>query len=239
MGGLVLSQAVNLYNNGSFNGNSVFNLSGLNSSFNSVVAVGILTTDGAGGLTSNSVFDENNAGQILTQQSLAGNYNVQSSGQGTITLTSSSSPASSFVLYTITSNKAFLLDVSSGNALSGLLEPQIAGNAGVFSPATIQGSFVTGTTSTENSSATNLSGVLSLDGSSSITGTQDQTTPSGNTANQPFSATYTVSSNGRGTMTVTSPAATSRVLYVINGSKFAAIGVDNGDTASTVVESER
>jgi hypothetical protein len=238
-GGLALSQAVNIYNNGSFNGKSVFNLTGVNSALDSVVAVGLMLTDGAGNLSSGSVFDENNAGQILSQQTLTGTYSVQSNGLGTISFTSATSPASSFVLYTVTSNKAFLLDTSSSSALSGLLEPQVSGNVGTFSPATIQGSFVTGTTATTNSAAANLSGVLSLDGSANVTGIQDQTTPSGNTPGQAFTATYTVSSNGRGTMSVTSPAATSRVLYVINGSKFATIGVDSGDTTSTVIESER
>lgn len=239
IGGLVVSQAVNIYNNGSFNGNSVFNLTGLNSSAASVVAVGLLSTDGAGNLTSTSVFDENNAGTILLQQSLAGTYAIQSNGTGTISITSASSPASSFVLYAITTNKAFLLDTSGSSALTGLLEPQVKGNSGTFNAATIQGAFVTGTTNNTNAGATNISGVLSLDGTSNITGTQDQSTPSGNTSMQAVTATYTVSSTGRGTMSVTSPAANSRVLYVINGSKFATIGIDNGDANSTVIESER
>jgi hypothetical protein len=239
IGGLVVSQAVDIYDNGSFDGNSVFSLTGLNSSSASVVAVGSLSTDGAGNLTSTSVFDENNAGTILSQQSLAGTYAVQANGTGTISFTSSSNPASSFVLYTVTSNKAFLLDTSSSSALTGLLEPQVQGNTGTFTAATIQGSFVTATTNNTNAAATNISGALSLDGSANITGTQDQSTPSGNTSMQSVAASYTVSSNGRGTMSVTSPAATSRVLYVINGSKFATIGIDSGDTNSTVIESER
>ncbi len=201
--------------------------------------MGLLSTDGAGNLTSTSVFDENNAGTILSQQSLAGTYAVQANGTGTISFTSSSSPASSFVLYTITTNKAFLLDTSSSNALTGLLEPQVKGNSGTFSAATIQGSFVTATTNNTNSAAPNVSGALTLDGSANITGTQDQSTPSGNTSGQAVAATYTVSSTGRGTMSVTSPSATSRVMYVINGSKFATIGVDSGDANSTVIESER
>ena len=98
---------------------------------------------------------------------------------------------------------------------------------------------MTATTNNTNAAATNISGALSLDGSANITGTQDQSTPSGNTSMQSVAASYTVSSNGRGTMSVTSPAATSRVLYVINGSKFATIGIDSGDTNSTVIESER
>jgi hypothetical protein len=73
------------------------------------------------------------------------------------------------------------------------------------------------------SGASTLSGMFTGDGSSSITGIEDQTTPSGNTSNQAFAATYTVASNGRGTISVTAPAAISRVLYVLNGSKFVTI----------------
>jgi hypothetical protein len=98
---------------------------------------------------------------------------------------------------------------------------------------------VTGTTSTSITSATNISGVLTLDGSSSISGKQDQSTQSGNTSGQTVAASYTVSSNGRGTETVTSPSAANRVLYVVNGSKFVTIDVDSANTAATVIESER
>jgi hypothetical protein len=237
--GVVLSQTVNAYSNASFKGNSVFNLTGLDPALASLVAVGILSTDGNGAVTSASMFDENNAGQIVSQQALAGTYSIATNGVGTISFTSSSAPAASFALYSITDNKAFLVDISSSNALSGLLEPQVTGFGGSFSPATIQGTFVTGTTAAATAGATNLSGVLAVDGSSGITGTQDQSSPSGNASMQSLAATYTVASNGRGTMSVTAPSATSRVLYVINGSKFATIGVDNADTNATVIESER
>lgn len=239
IGGLVIGQTPDIYDDTALSGNSVFNLTGLNASSASVVSVGLLSTDGNGGINSSSVFDENNAGTIVSQQPLAGNYSVQANGTGTLSFTSASSPASAFVLYTVTTNKAFLLDTSSSNALSGLLEPQVAGSSGSFSPATIQGSFVTATTNNTNPGATNLSGVLSLDGSSSLTGTQDESTSSGNSSMLPVVATYSVTSNGRGTLTVTSPSAASRVMYVINGSKFATIGVDSGDANSTVIESER
>jgi hypothetical protein len=239
VGGLVIGQGTMAFSNSTLNGNGVFNLTGLNAAPSSVVAAGILSTDGSGNLTSSSIFDENNAGTIVSQQALAGTYAMAANGMGTISLTSGSPPASSFVLYAVTANKGFLLDVSSSDALFGFLEPQVAGNAGTFSAATIQGSFVTGTTSTSITSATNISGVLTLDGSSSISGKQDQSTQSGNTSGQTVAASYTVSSNGRGTETVTSPSAANRVLYVVNGSKFVTIDVDSANTAATVIESER
>lgn len=239
VGGIVIGQAVTPFSNSTFNGNAVFNLIGFNSTPASVVALGILGTDGSGNLTSGSMFDENNAGAVVAQQALAGTYNIATTGMGTVTVTSANPPASSFVIYAVTTNKGFLLDVSSSNALFGFIEPQIAGNGGTFSPATIQGTFVTGTTTDAITSATNISGVLSLDGSSSITGTQDESTPTMNTSMQSVAASYAVSTNGRGTEAVSSPAASNRVLYVVNGSKFITIGVDAGDTAATVIESER
>lgn len=239
VGGLVLSQAIQVYDNTTFNGNSVFNLTGAASSSASVAAAGILATDGAGNVTSSSIFDENNAGTLVSQQSLIGTYTVSSAGTGTISFTSSSSPASSFALYAVTNNKAFLVDTSSTNALAGIVEPQVVGPSGSFSAATIQGSFVTTTAATASAAAVNISGVLSLDGSANITGMQDQSSQSGNTTGQPFTATYTVTANGRGTMSVTAPSSVSRVLYVINGSKFVTIDADSGNANPTVIESER
>ncbi|HKS72720.1 MAG TPA: hypothetical protein VJQ82_05945, partial [Terriglobales bacterium] len=238
-GGLVLSQAIQVYDNTTFNGNSVFNLTGAPSSSASVAAAGILATDGAGNVTSSSIFDENNAGTLVSQQSLIGTYSISSAGTGTVSFTSSSSPASSFALYAVTNNKAFLVDTSSTNALAGIVEPQVVGPSGSFSPATIQGSFVTTTAATASAAAVNISGVLSLDGSANITGMQDQSSLSGNITGQPFTATYAVMANGRGTMSVTAPSSVSRVLYVINGSKFVTIDAESGNANPTVIESER
>jgi hypothetical protein len=231
LGGLVLSQdTTTSFSNASFTGHTVFSLTGEESSVSNVAAVGILNPDGAGAIATTSMVDENNAGLIISQQTLSGTYTMGSNGRGTISL-SGSVPATSFAVYAITKNKAFLLDIASTAVLSGFLEPQAA-NLG---PSTIQGVFVTGSVP----SASNIAGISTLDGVSSFTGVQDESTPSANIPGEVVNGSYTVASNGRGTMTLTSPATTNRVLYIINNSEFKAIGVDNGDLKSTLVVSQR
>jgi hypothetical protein len=243
LGGLALAQDTTLaLGNASLKGSAVFNLTGLEeSSLSNVVAVGLLNTDGAGALVSGGMFDENNAGTIISQQPLSGTYNIASNGRGTISLAGSplgagSQQATSFVAYVATQNRAVLLDVTSQAALSGFLEPQIGAN---LDATTIQGVFVTGTTATANTGATNITGVLTMNGSNALTGSQDESTPLANTPGEIVAGTYTVASNGRGTMSLTSPTTANRVFYIVNNSKFEAIGVDSGDLKSTVIASQR
>ena len=241
--GLALAQdTTTALGNGSLNGSAVFNLTGLEgASLSNVVAVGLLETDGAGALVSGSMFDENNAGTIISQQALSGTYTIAANGRGTISLTGTplgagNQQAASFVAYVVAKNRAFLLDTTSPAALSGFLEPQSGATLG---PTTIQGVFVTGTTATANTGATNITGVLTMNGSNSLTGSQDESTPLNNFPGEIVAGTYTVAANGRGTMSFTSPATTNRVFYIINSSKFEAVGVDSGDLKSTVVASQR
>jgi hypothetical protein len=239
LGGLGLSQVPGAYSSASFTGNGVFKLTGLDgTTLSNVVAVGLLNFDGVAKLASGSMFDANNAGQIISQPALSGSYSMAGNGRGTLTLTGAA-PMTAFVMYAITKNDAFLLDVASSAALSGMVEPQASTS---FGPTSIQGVFVPGTTTTANTKAANVTGLLNMDGVSALTGTQDESTPLANTPNESVTGTYTVGTNGRGTMnlTITAPSSTTnRVFYIINNSKFEAIGVDPGDTTSTVIASLR
>jgi hypothetical protein len=220
LSGLVVSQDTSIsFTNASFQGNAVFNLTGLEeSTLSNVVAVGILKADGAGAIGNGSMFDENNAGLIISQQALSGSYSIGADGRGTVTF-SGTAPAASFAMYSVTKNRAFVLDVAS--------------------PAALAGVFVTGTTATANTGAANITGILTMDGISAFAGDQDESTPSSSFAAEAVAGSYRVASNGRGTMTLTSPGTTNRVFYVVNNSKFNAIGVDSGDVKSTLVASQR
>jgi hypothetical protein len=237
LSGLVVSQDTSIsFSNASFQGNAVFNLTGLEeSTLSNVVAVGILKADGAGAIGNGSMFDENNAGLIISQQALSGSYSIGADGRGTVTF-SGTAPAASFAMYSVTKNRAFVLDVASPAALAGVLEPQVGTN---FGPSAIQGVFVTGTTATANTGAANITGILTMDGISAFAGNQDESTPSSNFAAEAVAGSYRVAFNGRGSMTLTSPGTTNRVFYVVNNSKFNAIGVDSGDVKSTLVASQR
>ena len=222
------------YSNSSLNSATVFNMDGLQSN-GSVVAVGEITPAN-GPLT--GLFDENNAGSITASAALSGSYSISTNGRGTMTFTGSS-PAPSFVLYMITLNAGLMLDMSSTNVLSGNLEPQSTGAGGVFSAATLQGTFIEGTSTTADVNAVNLSGVLQIDGVSKLNGTEDESTSSGNSLGQVVSGTYTVASTGRGTVTLSSPSAQNLVFYIVSNGRFLGIDVDATNTDAAVIAAVR
>src|SRR5581483_7663733 len=134
----------NTYTNAILNGTGIFNLTGLQAA-GSVVAVGEITGNGTAG-TLSGMFDENNAGAISPAgQALSGTYAVSSTGRGTMSLTCPNPPASSLVIYAFAQDAAYLLDMSSANALSGSMQQQSSGPSGVFRPSSLQGTWFYGT----------------------------------------------------------------------------------------------
>jgi len=218
------------FNNSTLSGTGVFELTGVDSTgaFTDVAA-GLATADGSGNVS--GVFDENNGGSVSSNSSYIGAYSASGSGRYTITLLNDS-----FVLYAVTSNKGFLIDQSS-SVLSGFMEPQ--GNS-PFTSSSIQGTFVAITVTVANTQAEDIVAALSLTASNgSVSGTQDETNASSQNPNQMVMGSYTVSSNGRGTLSFTAPSSKTRTIYIIGNSKFVAVGTDAGDQNSTVITAER
>lgn len=219
--GVAESQDTNqLYDSTTFKGVSVFYLTGSasnNLTFGRVFG-GLAITDGSGGIT--GFFDQDDGGVITSNAQIANQYTATGSGRyifpvGTI----------SFVMYAITANKGFLLDQGqpTNAVLSGILEPQTTNpiNAG-----TINGTFVQIAQQVSSAGAQDTVAALMLNsGTGAVSGTQDET-DGGENPNQTVAGSYSVSSNGRGTFNLTSPATSSGVLYVIGQSKFIVIPAD-------------
>jgi hypothetical protein len=222
------------YSNSSFNSPTVFDLNGRSGS-GSVAAVGEINPTNN---TFSGTFDENNAGTITSSAALSGSFSIAANGRGTFTVTGGS-PATSFVVYMINVNAGLVLDISSASVLSGNLEPQSTGAGGVFTAATLQGTFIEGTTTAADPLATNLSGVLSIDGVSAITGTQDTSTSTVNSMGQTVAGTYTVASSGRGTITLTSPSAQQLAFYIVTNGKIVAIDIGSGAAHPDVIVAAR
>ncbi|GAC1513154.1 MAG: hypothetical protein NVS1B11_24850 [Terriglobales bacterium] len=230
--GVAINQNVSqAFTNAAFNGSSVFYLTGADSTgaFSNVV-MGVANTDGNGNIT--GTFDENNAGSITGNTSFTGTYSATGNGRYTATLFSTP-----VIIYAVTANKGFVQDQSSPSVTNGLLEPQ---RNSPFSAASIGGTFVAGTLNVATSAAQDIEAALSLNSTAgTISGTQDET-DGGQNANQALTGTYTVTANGRGTLTLSSPSgAPGRVIYVINNSKFVAMGVDATDKNSAIFAAER
>jgi hypothetical protein len=225
--GVAESQDPNqLYDSTTFKGVSVFYVTGVGSNTaQGRVFGGLATTDGAGNVSGS--FDQNDAGVISSNVSYTGTYTAAGSGRYTISI-----GGVPFVMYAITVNKGFLLDQSSPAVLSGILEPQ---TTNPISAGTIGGTFVQTAQQVSTAAAQDTVAALSLNSSQGkISGTQDETDGTEN-PNQTVVGSYTVSSNGRGTFDLTSPATSTGVLYVIGQSKFIVIPVDPGNTSPQIL----
>jgi len=215
--GRVSQQSGGPFSVASLNGNAVFRLSGFTTASQPQAEIigGIVTADGKGNL--NGVFDQNiqESQGVLLNQPLMGSYTVTMNGRGTFNFQNES-----LTMYMVGPNTAFLLQPPPTNLQMGTLEAQ-TGSA--FSDASVSGNFYFGT---EDYFHGCQSGVTTADGAGNLSGTVDLGTPTAGTSGllgQVFTATYSMGSNGRGTMIVTSMQNRPYVLYMLSLTSFVAI----------------
>jgi Putative Ig domain len=133
------------------------------------------------------------------------------------------------IFYVINTNTALCILQNVSAPVLGFFEPQ---SSGPFSALTIKGTFVDGTATPKASTVQDYSGVVTLDGTMSVTGTQDTSTSVNNTSGQVVTGTYTGLSTtvGNGTYTLTSPATFTGAFFIVSPTKFVMITTTAGDT---------
>ncbi len=232
LNGVVVQQQVPTggFTNASLNGNLVIALTGhsMCGSLSGVpkAVVGLLTTNGSGGLS--LTYDENFCRAPNSVTDAPGSYSIASNGRASITI-----GGYSLVGYLVNSNQVFL-SVSDSNVLFGVGERQTATS---FTNASLNGPYAGLATNPVGFGVTVFSGEFSANGAAptgTMTGTEDIGTPSGPRSGVTFNSTYSVSSSpthGRGTMTVTSGTGGNIVLYMISPSKFVAISQNDPNPA--------
>ena len=237
VGGFAETQTGSPFSIGSFNGVSVFQMTGEGTSPD--VWVGRFSWDGAGNVT--VVFDRNSGGKIQIFGVYTGAYDVEVNGRGTLNLIDSSGRKALWYMYATAPNSALLMDGASTNAGLGELKLQLA--TPPFDNSDIVGNYLFASGEPADSSVTLYSGTAYFDGSSSnngrgnVSGTEDESTAFTLLPNQPVLGTYSVSTsanNGRGTILLTSPSNSSYVLWLISSREFVAINVDASNTEPTV-----
>jgi opacity protein-like surface antigen len=126
-----------------------------------------------------------------------------------------------------------------GGPIAGHLDPQTPSS---FTAATINGTLVEGTSGPAVSADRDFSGFLTFNGSVSpatIAGVQDESTSSANTSAETVTGTYvlsaTGSTDGSGTATLTSPAASTGAFYIVSPTKVVMITTTAGDTNPVLV----
>lgn len=188
---------------------------------NSSVFAGLLSSasgDGSASLT----FDQNAGGTVTTLNSASGNYQVLPIGRVGFTNLGSRLAAA----YLIGQNQGFIIGSDSA-ATYGLLEQQ--SNA-PFSLSSVQGSYVLSAPDESDTQAVNMTGQVTSAGGGNFVGTLDEFIPPDTPSTAiPFSANYTVATDGRGNMTPILIAGfpTNLVFYVVSPSNVRAISLDS------------
>lgn len=194
--GTILSQASTSFDNTALNSPAVFYELGINSAApsRSLAGIGLMTPDGKGGLT----FNTDSSTSAFAPFSAT--YSVLSTGRVTVSATQAN-PA--WVLYLVNKNQAFLLDTSGsyGSAGFGFVEPQAATPTGGFATSSLSGTFSAGTIAPSISANVNATGLITLDGAGNFSESAALSNTSGLFVNDKTTGTYSVSANGRGTVT--------------------------------------
>jgi hypothetical protein len=185
-----------------------FGLSGGNSSGQRVATAGVITADGAGGLSSNAL-DINQGGSLLSPspQQATGSYSpVDSYGRGTMSLSVKGGHASNFIYYLASAGELLLLAADpvgpSSPIFSGRFLRQTVSNPGL---STLSGSSVVWQTGfpAGATGATVSIGVLVFDGNGGYSETLDLNQAGTFTPLVGEAGTYLVESSGRVTTTTT------------------------------------
>jgi len=182
------------------------------------VLVGLLTSNGNGALA--LAYDENCGGVHTSVTSLSGTYTVSGNGRVSIGVGASAATA-----YLVSSNQVFLVS----SAFFGFGDPQAAGT---FTNGSMMGRYSGATSYAASLGTVIFSGEFTANGASPtgyITGTEDIGAPSGPTSGMAVNATYTISSNGRGT--IAGSIGGSAIVYVVSTSKFVVVSLSDPNPA--------
>ena len=196
--GAMLSQTSTPFSDSSLNAPAVYSQIGVNPSTattQSFAEIGLLSTDGKGGLT--VTYDTSLGGALTLDQTFMTTYSVLTSGRVTISGWYANSNSPLRVLYLVDKNKAFFLDTSAGVGF-GFIEPQAAGP---FSNASLSGTLPAATAAPSVNPDPDVCGLATLDASGSFTEIASASVVSGLFVDQTTSGKYSIAANGRGLVT--------------------------------------
>jgi hypothetical protein len=192
--------------NGSFsavtlNAPVIFGLEGY-TWFGTTATVGRFVPDGFGSVT--GAFDQNGEASLLESltlnQDFLGSYSVDWDGRATMSVQVSPTDKYSAIAYLFGQNEGFLMSIDLGGAgiQLGSLKQQAAGP---FTSVSVSDSFRTNTiVPRQDWRGNNYSGLTAFDGAGEVSATIDASQN-----HYDFQGTYSLSANGRRTLTFTSP----------------------------------
>lgn len=228
----------------SFNGGSVFSMSGTNGTAPQDT-VGRFQFDGNSNVS--EIFDQNSGGAVTVAGVMTGAYDIELNGRGTLNLDNpAGGGATVWYLYAISPNTAFVMDASTSAVAIGEMKSQVA--VSPFSNPNIIGTYLFGSgepiveSTPLDSGTANFDGGSSLNGLGSVTGAEDISQTSVLSPNQTLTGTYSVSSvsnNGRGVILLTSPGGKTIAVWVTSASEFVGLNIDSTTSQPTILHFEQ
>ncbi len=185
------------------------------------VAGGVFSADGNGTITGGAE-DINNNGSISLNQSLNGNYSFGADGRGTLTLTSPKR-SMNFAVYPSTGGVQ-MLEIDSVVVSGGAAFAQ----TGMTTNASISGNYGYNLTGVAISGPSDSVAQFNADGNGHLKGSLDLNLAGALSPGLALSGTYSLTSNGRGPLTIKSSSGTQYlVMYGISSSRAIFIEVDS------------
>ena len=185
------------------NGGFVFTLGGTqnNTAHTIFASAGIIKADGTGAFTSGDFDVVAWSTPPAISQSLTGIYSVETNGRGTAIINSTLG-VMSFVFYVESPSLLLMIENDSSATANGRMWLQ---SGGPFSVKSLQSNWgLTSSMSGNGSGNTSALGQFAADGNGAFSGFADLLDSTALTIGAALPGTYTVSSSGRGTLTVTS-----------------------------------
>lgn len=226
LSGSILQQAATSFNGSSLTGNSIFEVTALDTSGGSPIAqaqVGLFNGSGGSGPNGSSVSssDQNSGGTLTTLSSSSGTYSVSNNGR--VTTANSGFQNASPVLYLASADEAFVVGTDSAVSF-GFMEPQAAAG---FTVASLSGVYAGGTLSPAQLTSGGEVDAASAGGAGILDVTSDISNSSGQLQNQAATENYSIASNGRAVVTLNG--STAEILYMISPTEY--FGLSAGSNA--------
>ena len=166
-------------------------------------SAGFMTASGAGQFTG-GLTDTNVGGTVGQGLAVTGTYAVAASGRGTSTV-SAGGLTNYTAIYLVSNNTAFAVGLDTWGTGLSAFSPR---GAGPFNAASLNGHYAFTLRGTLTSMGTDVTGQILLNGQGALAGTADINVAGALSADVPVTGTYTMSSTGRGTATISGTAGT-------------------------------
>jgi hypothetical protein len=222
--GTIDQQTTFAFSNAALAGPFAFTLSGIDTGDVPLAVGGVFTSDASGTLTS-GLDDSNDNGFVVTNDPMTGSIPVASTGRGTATLNTVRG-ALTFAYYVVDANHLKSVGTNNLPALGGEAFRQ----TGPFNNASVSGPFAFTIAGADllNGNPFATGGVLTSDGAGNVTaGFEDFNDGGSVTTAVPFTGTYAMAANGRGTLTLNTTAGTFNFVIYPSGGGVLALETDN------------